>query len=79
MLRAINQNFWFAGYNQSDYTVKSHTVISIYHSYRFVEEEGFMTKQQYINKFNSDSTKFEQLSTTLYDVFTEDKDGNIKV
>jgi hypothetical protein len=38
-----------------------------------------MTKQQYINKFNSDSTKFEQLSTTLYDVFTEDKDGNIKV
>lgn len=79
VLRAINQNFWFAGYNQSDYTVKSHTVISIYHSYRFVEGEGFMTKQQYINKFNSDSTKFEQLSTTLYDVFTEDKDGNIKV
>jgi hypothetical protein len=38
-----------------------------------------MTKQQYINKFNSDSTKFEQLFTTLYDVFTEDKDGNIKV
>lgn len=79
VLRAINQNFWFAGYNQSDYTVKSHTVISIYHSYRFVEGEGFMTKQQYINKYNSDSTKFEQLSTTLYDVFTEDKDGNIKV
>ena len=37
VLRAINQNFWFAGYTQSDYTVKSHTVISIYHSYRFVD------------------------------------------
>lgn len=79
VLRAINQNFWFAGYTQSDYTVKSHTVISIYHSYRFVDGEGFMTKQQYVNKFNSNSTKFEQLPITLYDVFTEDKEGNIKV
>lgn len=79
VLRAINQNFWFAGYTQSDYTVKSHTVISIYHSYRFVDGEGFMTKQQYINKFNSNSTKFEQLPITLYDVFVEDKEGNIKV
>lgn len=79
VLRAINQNFWFAGYTQSDYTVKSHTVISIYHSYRFVDGEGFMTKQQYINKFNSNSTKFEQLPVTLYDVFVEDKEGNIKI
>lgn len=79
VLRSINQNFWFAGYTQSDYTVKSHTVISIYHSYRFVDGEGFMTKQQYIDKFNSNSTKFEQLPVTLYDVFKEDENGDIKV
>lgn len=79
VLRSINQNFWFAGYTQSDYTVKSHTVISIYHSYRFVDGQGFMTKQQYIDKFNSNSTKFEQLPVTLYDVFKEDENGDIKV
>jgi hypothetical protein len=59
VLRALNQNFWFMGYIQSDYTVKSHTLLSIYHSYRFVEGEGFMTKQQYIDRFNSTSYNFE--------------------
>ena len=79
VLRALNQNFWFMGYIQSDYTVKSHTLLSIYHSYRFVEGEGFMTKQQYIDKFNSTSYNFEQLPVTLYDVFVEDKDGNVHI
>nr|UVX60329.1 MAG: hypothetical protein [Bacteriophage sp.] len=45
VLRSINQNFWFAGYTQADYTVKSHTLLSIYHNYRFVDGEGFLSKQ----------------------------------
>lgn len=84
VLRAINQNFWFAGYTQADYTVKSHTLLSIYHNYRFVKGEGFMSKQQYIDKFYpNDRAKgefnFKQLDVTLYDAYVEDKKGNVSI
>lgn len=84
VLRAINQNFWFAGYTQSDYTVKSHTVLSIYHNYRFVEGIGFLSEQQYIDRFysqdrNKGRIQFEQLPVTLYDVYEEDAKGDVAV
>lgn len=84
VLRSINQNFWFAGYTQADYTVKSHTLLSIYHNYRFVDGEGFLSKQQYIDKFYSDDRKkgavaFKQLSTTLYDAYITNNKGEVSV
>ena len=84
VLRAINQNFWWAGYTQSDYTVKSHTLLSIYHNYRFVENEGFLSKQQYIDKFYPNDRKkgeykFNQLTVTLYDAYNEKSDGNVNI
>lgn len=84
VLRSINQNFWFAGYTQSDYTVKSHTLMSIYHNYRFVTGEGFMSKQQYVDKFYPDDRKkgaveFKQLNTTLYDVYVEAPNGEVSI
>lgn len=84
VLRSINQNFWFAGYKQSDYTVKSHTLLSIYHNYRLVDNEGFMSKQQYIDKFYPNDRKkgaveFKQLTTTLYDAYIELPNGDVVV
>lgn len=84
VLRSINQNFWFAGYTQSDYTVKSHTLLSIYHNYRLVDNEGFMSKQQYIDKFYPNDRKkgaveFKQLTTTLYDAYIELPNGDVVV
>ena len=84
VLRAINQNFWFAGYTQADYTVKSHILLSIYHNYRFVENEGFLSKAQYIDKFYPTDRKkgavaFKQLGTTLYDAYIELPNGDVVV
>lgn len=79
VLRSINQNFWFAGYTQSDYTVKSHTLLSIYHNYRFVDGQGFMSKQEYIDKYyptnrKVGATNFKQLQITLYDAYVVKED-----
>lgn len=84
VLRSINQNFWFAGYTQADYTVKSHTLLSIYHNYRFVENEGFLSKMEYINKYYPDDRKkgavaFKQLKTTLYDAYKQLPNGDTVV
>ena len=74
VLRSINQNFWFAGYTQADYTVKSHVLLSIYHGCRLVPGEGFMFKNEYIDKFYPNNRKegairFKQLKITLYDAY----------
>lgn len=84
VLRSINQNFWFAGYTQADYTVKSHTVISIYHNYRFVDGEGFLSKTQYVDKFYPNDRKagevaFKQLKVTLYDAYISNDGGDVSV
>ena len=84
VLRSINQNFWFAGYTQADYTVKSHTLLSIYHNYRFVKGKGFMSKQDFINEFYSTNRKqgevaFDQLNVTLYDAYVENSKGDVTV
>lgn len=81
VLRSINQNFWFAGYTQADYTVKSHTLISVYHNHRFVEGEGFLSKTQYIDKYYPNDRKkgavmFKQLKTTLYDAYKQLDNGD---
>lgn len=83
VLRSLNQNFWFMGYTQADYTVKSHTLISTYHNYRLVKGEGFMSKQAYIQKFYPNNPKkgavmFKQLDTTLWDAY-DFSDGEGKV
>lgn len=84
VLRALNQNFWYLGYTQSDYYVKSHTLLSVYHSYKFIDGEGFMNRNEYVNKFYPNDRKrgksvFNQLQTsTLYDAY-ELKDGVGKV
>lgn len=80
-LRAINQHFWYLGYTQSDYTVKSHSLLSIYHSYKLVNNQGFMSRDQYINKFYPNDRKkgeveFEHLkSITLLDAYEKYKDS----
>lgn len=80
-LRAINQHFWYLGYTQSDYTVKSHSLLSIYHSYKLVNNQGFMSRDQYINKFYPNDRKkgeveFEHLkSITLLEAYEKHKDG----
>lgn len=84
VLRSINQNFWFAGYTQSDYVVKSHTLISIYHNYRFVEGDGFLSKLQYIDKYYPNDRKrgevnFKQLGVTLYDAYIVQNNGDVTV
>lgn len=84
VLRSINQNFWFMGYTQSDYTVKSHTLLSIYHNYRFVKGKGFMSQQEYIDEFYPTDRKkgaiaFDQLDVTLYDAYEESDNGEVKV
>lgn len=73
-IRAINQNFWFMGYTQADYTVKSHTLMATYHNYRLVPGHGFMSKQAYIQRFYPNDQKkgaveFKQIKTTLWDAY----------
>ena len=84
VLRSLNQNFWYLGYTQSDYAVKSHILMSIYHNYRFVKGEGFMSKSQFIDKFYANDRKkgdiaFRQLQVTLYDAYEKKKDGSFGV
>ena len=84
VLRSINQNFWFFGYTQSDYFVKSHTLLSIYHNYKFVDGEGFMSKKQYLDKYYPHDRKhgaveFKQLKTTLYDAYVEQSNGEVTI
>lgn len=84
VLRSLNQNFWFAGYTQSDYTVKSHTLLSIYHNHRFVKDEGFMSKTEFVSKFYPNDRKrgaveFKQLKNTLYDAYLVDKNGDVVI
>ena len=80
-LRAINQHFWYLGYTQSDYAVKSHSLISIYHSYKLIKNNGFMSRDQFINKFYPNNRKkgeveFDHLnSITLIDAYEKYKDG----
>ena len=80
VLRSLNQNFWYAGYTQSDYLVKSHILLSVYHNYKLVDGK-FLSKNEYLNQYYPDDRKagevaFKQLKTTLYDVYNED--GSIK-
>lgn len=75
VLRSINQNFWYAGYTQSDYIVKSHTLISIYHNYRLVDGK-FLSKNEYLNQYYPNDRKagevaFKQLKTTLWDAYND--------
>lgn len=81
VLRSINQNFWYMGYTQSDYVVKSHTLLSVYDNYRFVKGVGFMSENEYINKFYPANRKkgkvmFSQLDTNLYDAYEELPNGD---
>lgn len=81
VLRSINQNFWYMGYTQSDYVVKSHTLLSVYDNYRFVKGIGFMSENEYINKFYPANRKkgkvmFSQLDTNLYDAYEELPNGD---
>lgn len=76
VLRSINQNFWYAGYTQSDYVVKSHILLSIYHDYRFIDGK-FLSKNEFLNQYYPNDRKagevaFKQLKTTLYDAYNED-------
>ena len=80
VLRSINNNFWYLGYTQSDYLVKSHTLISVYHNYRLVDGK-FMSKAEFINKYYPNDKKageiaFKQLQVTAFDAYNED--GTIK-
>lgn len=80
VLRSINNNFWYLGYTQSDYLVKSHTLMSVYHNYRLVDGK-FMSKAEFINKYYPSDKKagevvFKQLEITAFDAYNED--GTVK-
>lgn len=80
VLRSINNNFWYLGYTQSDYLVKSHTLMSVYHNYRLVDGK-FMSKAEFINTYYPSNKKageaaFKQLEITAFDAYNED--GTVK-
>ena len=80
VLRGINNNFWYLGYTQSDYLVKSHTLMSVYHNYRLVDGK-FMSKAEFLNTYYPNDRKagkvaFKQLQITAFDAYNED--GTIK-
>ena len=80
VLRSINNNFWYLGYTQSDYLVKSHTLMSVYHNYRLADGK-FMSKAEFINTYYPSNKKageaaFKQLEITAFDAYNED--GTIK-
>ena len=80
VLRSINNNFWYLGYTQSDYLVKSHTLMSVYHNYRLVDDK-FMSKAEFINTYYPSNKKageaaFKQLEITAFDAYNED--GTVK-
>ena len=80
VLRSINNNFWYLGYTQSDYFVKSHTLMCVYHNYRLVDGK-FMSKAEFINTYYPSDKKtgeaaFKQLEITAFDAYNED--GTVK-
>lgn len=80
VLRSINNNFWYLGYTQSDYLVKSHTLMSVYHNYRLADGK-FMSKAEFINTYYPSNKKageaaFKQLEITAFDAYNED--GTVK-
>ena len=80
VLRSINNNFWYLGYTQSDYLVKSHTLMSVYHNYRLVDGK-FMSKAEFINTYYPSNKKageaaFKQIEITAFDAYNED--GTVK-
>ena len=69
------------GYTQSDYVVKSHTLLSVYDNYKFVDGVGFMSENEYLNKYYPTDRKkgkvmFSQLKVNLYDAYKELSNGD---
>ena len=72
-LRALNQHFWYGGYEIADYITKGKMAIAIMMSYKFdPETKKFVNKLTYMSRFKNKSeaeAKWDLLDTTAFDAF----------
>ena len=72
-LRALNQHFWYGGYEISDYITKGKMAVAIMMSYKFdPETKKFVNKLTYMSRFKNKSeaeAKWDLLDTTAFDAF----------
>lgn len=81
VIRAISKHWSWNGYSAGDFIVKSKIMLSVYHSYRLVQNsdgtKAFMTEQQFVDRnYPTDrkkgKTAFNTFKTTLYDAYNLD-------
>lgn len=84
--RTINSDsVFFVGYNQLDFSIKGHMLLSVYSSYRFdgvsfVTENEYITRQLALGRSKKEAeTNFSLLTTTLYDAYEMDNAGELIV
>ena len=72
-LRALNQHFWYGGYEIADYITKGKMAVAIMMSYKFdPETKKFVNKLTYMSRFKNKSeaeAKWDLLDTTAFDAF----------
>lgn len=73
-LRALNQHFFFGGYEMADYTTKGKMALAIAMNYKFDPSTNkFITKNDFLARYSKDKKKgkaeWSRLTTTLYDAF----------
>ena len=72
-LRALNQHFWYGGYEIADYITKGKMAVAIMMSYKFdPETKKFINKLTYMSRFKNKSeaeAKWDLLDTTAFDAF----------
>jgi len=78
--RALFDSGVYSTYEVVDYKIKGKVMLSMYHSYKFIDGQ-FMTKKQLTNKLQNKEAveaKWESTSTTLYDAY-EAVNGVVKI
>lgn len=82
-LRAISNHIWYGMMSVGDFAIKSQMMTSVYLNTKYVPGEGFLTREDYINKFKNEpgfkKSDFDKLTTpTLWDMY--EADGvNVKI
>lgn len=74
-LRALNQHFYFGGYEMADYITKGKMAVAIAMNYKFDPSTNkFVTKNDFMSRYSSNrklgKAEWKRLTTTLYDAFT---------
>ena len=81
-LRALNQHFWYGGFEMADYITKGKVSLAIMMNYKFdPETKSFVNQLNYFSRFSDKreaEAKWNTLNTTLYDAF-EVVDNQFKI